>query len=48
MRLALTILISYYDGSITWIWWSLIADYVVRSALKTWRFRTGHWETIEV
>jgi putative MATE family efflux protein len=48
MRLALTILISYYGGSINWIWWSLIADYVVRSALKTWRFRTGHWETIVV
>jgi putative MATE family efflux protein len=48
MRLALTILISYYGGSINWIWWSLIADYVVRSTVKTWRFRTGHWETIEV
>src|SRR6266403_695830 len=48
MRLFLTILIWYHGGSINWIWWSLIADYVVRSALKTWRFRTGHWETIEV
>jgi putative MATE family efflux protein len=48
MRLALTILITWYGGSINYIWWSLIADYLVRSTIKTWRFRQGHWETIEV
>ena len=48
MRLALTILISYYGGSINYIWWSLLADYAVRSTIKTWRFRQGRWETIQV
>ncbi|MGA7871230.1 MAG: MATE family efflux transporter [Candidatus Binatus sp.] len=48
MRLFLTILIWYHSGSIIYIWWSLLADYVVRSMVKVWRFQTGHWETIEV
>jgi putative MATE family efflux protein len=48
MRLFLTILIWYHHGNIAWIWWSIIADYVVRSSLKTWRFWGGKWETIEV
>jgi Na+-driven multidrug efflux pump len=48
MRLFLTILIWYHHGNINWIWWSVIADYVVRSGLKTWRFMSGKWETVEV
>jgi putative MATE family efflux protein len=48
MRLFLTILIWYHHGNIIWIWWSIIADYVVRSGLKTWRFTGGKWETVEV
>jgi putative MATE family efflux protein len=48
MRLFLTILIWYHHGDIAWIWWSIIADYIVRSSLKTWRFWGGKWETIEV
>ncbi|HYL58904.1 MAG TPA: MATE family efflux transporter [Candidatus Acidoferrales bacterium] len=48
MRLALTILITLNHGNINYIWWSLLADYLVRSTIKTWRFRQGHWETIEV
>jgi putative MATE family efflux protein len=48
MRLFLTILIAWHHGPIVWIWWSLLADYIVRSTLKTWRFRTGKWATIEV
>ncbi len=48
MRLAVTILIAHFNGPIIWIWWSLIADYIVRSSLKTWRFWSGKWETIEV
>lgn len=47
-RLALTILIAHLHGPIVWIWWSLLADYTVRSSLKTWRFRGGRWETVEV
>ena len=48
MRLFLTILIWYHGGSINYIWWSLLADYVVRSTVKVWRFQSAHWETIEV
>ena len=48
MRLFLTILIWYHHGNIEWIWWSIIADYVVRSGLKTRRFWGGKWETVEV
>ncbi len=48
MRLFLTILIWYQGGNIIWIWWSLLADYVVRSAVKVRRFQTGKWATIEV
>jgi putative MATE family efflux protein len=48
LRLFLTILVWHYHGPIAWIWWSILADYVVRSILKTWRFQQGHWETIEV
>jgi putative MATE family efflux protein len=48
LRLFLTILVWHYHGPIWWIWWSILADYVVRSGLKAWRFHQGHWETIEV
>ena len=48
MRLFLTILIWYHGGSINYIWWSLLADYIVRSTVKVWRFQSAHWETIEV
>jgi putative MATE family efflux protein len=48
MRLFLTILIWYHHGNINWIWWSVIADYVVRAGLKTSRFMGGKWETVQV
>jgi putative MATE family efflux protein len=48
LRLALTILIVYYGGSVTWVWWSLMADYLLRSSLKSGRFWSGHWENVEV
>ncbi|HUO05367.1 MAG TPA: MATE family efflux transporter [Candidatus Binataceae bacterium] len=48
MRLLLTVVIVYFHGSVLLIWWSLIADYVVRSTLKTWRFYGGKWATIQV
>ena len=48
MRLFLTILIWYHHGNIIWIWWSLIADYIIRSGLKTWRFWGDKWEIVEV
>ena len=48
MRLFLTILMWYHGGSINYIWWSLLAGYVVRSTVKVWRFQTGQWEHIQV
>jgi len=48
LRLFLTILIWHFNGPIVWIWWSLLADYVVRSSIKSVRFYRGKWETIEV
>lgn len=48
VRLLVTIVIAYYHGPIVWIWWSLLVDYIVRSAIKAWRFRSGKWMTVEV
>ena len=48
LRLALTILIVHLGGSVTWVWWSLLADYVMRSSLKTARFWSTRWENVEV
>jgi putative MATE family efflux protein len=48
MRLLLTILIAWYHGPIVWIWWSLLADYIVRSSMKGWRYRSGRWVHIQV
>ncbi len=48
LRLALTILIVHYHGPVSLVWWSLIADYIIRSALKSARFWSGRWENVEV
>ncbi|HYA34223.1 MAG TPA: MATE family efflux transporter [Candidatus Binataceae bacterium] len=48
LRLFLTIIIWHFHGPLVWIWWSLLADYAVRSSLKTLRFSSGRWETVEV
>jgi MATE family, multidrug efflux pump len=48
LRLALTILIAHYGGSVVWVWWSLLADYIVRSSLKSLRFWSGRWQNIRV
>lgn len=48
LRLALTIIIAQYHGPVVWIWWSLIADYLMRSGLKWVRFRSGRWAEIRV
>ena len=48
LRLALTIVIAHFHGPLVWIFWTLLADYVVRSTLKALRFRTGKWALIRV
>jgi len=34
--------------SLPWVWFALIGDYVARSALKAWRFRSGRWKHVVV
>jgi putative MATE family efflux protein len=34
--------------SVTWVWLALLGDYVLRAALKSWRFRSGAWKRIRV
>jgi Na+-driven multidrug efflux pump len=48
VRLFVTILIARQHGPIVWIWWSLLVDYIVRSSIKGWRFRSGRWMTVQV
>jgi putative MATE family efflux protein len=48
VRLFVTILIAWHHGPIVWIWWSLLVDYIVRSSIKSWRFQTGKWMTVQV
>jgi putative MATE family efflux protein len=48
MRLFLTILIAWHHGPIVWIWWSLLADYIVRSTMKGLRYYRGRWIHISV
>ena len=31
--------------SVEWIFGALIADYVVKTAMLSWRFRSGRWVT---
>lgn len=48
MRLFVTIIIVIRHGAIEWIWWSLLADYIVRSTLKVWRYQGGRWVDVQV
>ncbi|HYB91822.1 MAG TPA: MATE family efflux transporter [Candidatus Binataceae bacterium] len=48
LRLFLTIVITYHHWPVAWVFWSLVPDFMVRSSLKSWRFRTGKWMTIKV
>ena len=47
-RLALTSVIVHYRGPLSWIWWSIIIDYLVRAGLKGWRFHSGRWAEVKV
>jgi putative MATE family efflux protein len=48
-RLGLSALVVFvFDLGLTWLWATLIADYLIRAVLKSWRFRQGGWATIRV
>lgn len=49
VRLGLSAAVIYlFDLGLAWLWATLIADYAVRSLLKSWRFRQGAWAEIAV
>ncbi len=37
-----------FHVGLVWIWGALLGDYLLRAALKGWRFRSGRWKTIRV
>jgi len=37
-----------FDASVQWVWCALVGDYALRALLFVWRFRKGHWKTLEV
>ena len=49
VRLGLaTVLVTFFDAPIEWVWSVLIIDYVLKSILLIGRFRGGAWKHREV
>ena len=49
VRLGAAILIAIpVFGTVTAVWLCLLADYLVKASLLTWRFAAGDWKTIRV
>lgn len=44
-RVLLAALFAWQERGVAWIYGALIADYVVKATLMTWRFRSGRWRT---
>jgi putative MATE family efflux protein len=47
-RVALSALFAWMGLSVEWIFAALIADYVVKGAMLSWRFRSGRWQQIQL
>ena len=48
-RLGFAGLVNFALGlSVPWLWLALVGDYLVRSVLKGWRFRSGTWKHVAV
>lgn len=45
-RLGLASLFAVLGWSVEWIYAALVGDYVVKSALLAWRFRSGRWSSV--
>jgi putative MATE family efflux protein len=45
-RVTLAAFFAWRGLPVEWIFGALIADYVVKACLLTWRFRTGRWKTV--
>lgn len=46
MRCGLAIVFTVTGLSVVWVYGSLIGDYVLKTGLLLWRFRTGTWKTL--
>jgi Na+-driven multidrug efflux pump len=42
-RIALAALFAALGLRVEWVFAALIADYIVKATLLTWRFRSGRW-----
>jgi len=45
-RLSLAFLFWWLGWSAEWIFAALIADYIVKATMLSWRFRSGRWKTV--
>lgn len=49
VRLGLSVLVALVlHLDLVWLWATLLGDYLVRAALKIWRFRSGRWAELRV
>ena len=48
VRIVLASVAAWLGMSVTWVFAALIADYIVKSSLLSWRFASGRWKTIQV
>jgi Na+-driven multidrug efflux pump len=46
VRCALAGFFAWLDFSVEWIFYALIADYIVKATMLTLRFRGGRWKTV--
>jgi MATE family, multidrug efflux pump len=48
-RLGFAYVVTFWlQLGVFWLWFALVGDYVARSTLKGWRFRSGRWKTISI
>ena len=45
VRIPLAGIFAWLDFSVEWIFYALIADYIVKATMLTLRFRGGRWKT---
>lgn len=48
VRVALSALFAFSGLAVEWIFAALIADYIVKGAMLTWRFRGGAWKKLQI
>jgi Na+-driven multidrug efflux pump len=46
VRCVLAGIFAWLDFSVEWIFYALIADYIVKTTMLTLRFRGGRWKTV--